>query len=85
MRSGTKLVKTASRSAQAGGGGQERLLDDCKASETGQASANPLLERAQPSSNRCETRGCSTGLNHGSFPPSMSGPSSISCIAIQIA
>ena len=40
MRSGTKLVKTASRSALARGGEQGRLLDDCKAPETGQAYKN---------------------------------------------
>ena len=31
----TKLVKTASRSALAGGGERDRLLDDCKAPEAG--------------------------------------------------
>ena len=50
MRSETKLVKTASRSALAGGGERDRLLDDCKAPEAGwlvshnrlgQASASP--------------------------------------------
>ena len=40
MRSGTKLIKTASRSALARGGEQGRLLDDCKAPETGQACKN---------------------------------------------
>ena len=35
MRSETKLVKTASRSAMAGGGERYRLLDDCKAPEAG--------------------------------------------------
>ena len=31
----TKLVKTASRSALAGGGERDRLLDDCQAPEAG--------------------------------------------------
>ena len=35
MRSETKLVKKASRSALAGGGERDRLLDDCKAPEVG--------------------------------------------------
>ena len=55
MRSGTKLVKTASRSTQAGGGEQGRLLDDCKAPEAslvitkirlGQAAAPPVSSSA---------------------------------------
>ena len=68
MRSGTKLVKTASRSALARGGEQGDCWTTAKRQRPATSlqkrtarSANPLLERAQPSSNRCETRGCSAG------------------------
>ena len=49
MRSETKLVKTASRSAQAGGGERDRLLDDCKAPEAGRlVSQNRLGHASEP-------------------------------------
>ena len=49
MRSGTKLVKTASRSALAGGGERDRLLDDCKAPEAGWLVSQNRLGQASAS------------------------------------
>ena len=46
MRSETKLVKTASRSALAGGGERDRLLDDYKAPEAGWLVSNNRLGQA---------------------------------------
>ena len=45
----TKLVNTASRSALAGGGERDRLLDDCKAPEAGWlVSQNRLGQASEP-------------------------------------
>ena len=46
MRSETKLVKTASRSALAGGGERDRLLDNCQAPEAGWLVSNNRLGQA---------------------------------------
>ena len=46
MRSETKLVKTASRSALAGGGERDRLLDDYQAPEAGWLVSNNRLGQA---------------------------------------
>ena len=52
MRSETKLVKKASRSALAGGGERDRLLDDCRTPETGWLVSHnrPGLASASPDS-----------------------------------
>ena len=49
MRSETKLVKTASRSALAGGGERDRLLDDCQAPEAGWLVSHNRLGHASAS------------------------------------
>ena len=41
----TKLVKTASRSALAGGGERDRLLDNCRTPETGQGASAGCLDQ----------------------------------------
>ena len=50
VRSETKLVKTASRSALAGGGERDRLLDDYQATEAGWLVSNNrlILTRSAP-------------------------------------
>ena len=52
MRSETKLVKTASRSALAGGSERDRLLDDCRTPEIGWLVSHnrPGLASASPDS-----------------------------------
>ena len=49
MRSETKLVKTASRSALAGGGERDRLPNDCKAPEAGWLVSQNRLGQASAS------------------------------------
>ena len=56
MRSETKLVKTASRSALVGGGQRDRLLDNCKAQEAGLLYSENRLGQASASADSSPRR-----------------------------
>ena len=91
MRSETKLVKTASRGALAGGGERDRLLDDCRTPDTDWLVPHnrPGLALASPDSRprpRRDGQHKVTSENAAAAPPQRPGRQHLlQCIGLQNA